>query len=336
MHSVEMMKRGLLFILLVVSIAGTAAASIPILPCEISGTVTIDGEPAPVGTVIIAFIDGEERDRITVQTPGLFGGTGIFDERLVIRGTEDDIGKTITFTINDVPADQTVAFESGESLHVDLMVGSPTPTASLHGVFRSGQWIFAEGEGWTPTPLSDRPHFGQGEDVPVVVNGKPGVFRNGQWIFAEDAFWTPTPMGHRPQFGQAGDVPVVVNGKPGVFRNGQWIFAEDAFWTPTPMGHRPQFGQAGDIPIVLNEKPGVFRNGQWIFAEDELWTPTPVPDRPQFGQAGDIPIVLDGKPGVFRNGQWIFAEDEDWTPTPLAERRQFGQFGDKPVMGIII
>ncbi|RQD82666.1 MAG: hypothetical protein D5R96_04135, partial [Methanocalculus sp. MSAO_Arc2] len=336
MHSVKMMGRGLLFFFLVVSIAGTAAASIAILPCEISGTVTIDGEPAPVGTLIIAFIDGEERDRITIQSPGLFGGTGAFDQRLVIPGTEDDIGKTITFTINEVQTDQTVTFESGESLHVDLMVGSPTPTPSLHGVFRNGQWIFAEGEDWTPTPLSDRPQFGQEGDIPIFYDGKPGVFRNGQWIFAEGAEWTPTPITDRRQFGQEGDTPIFYGGKPGVFRNGQWIFAEDEEWTPTPITDRRQFGQAGDIPVVLDGKPGVFRNGQWIFAEDEEWTPTPITDRRKFGQAGDIPIVLDGTPGVFRYGQWIFAEDDDWTPTPFADRPQFGQAGDLPFFGMIV
>ncbi|RQD80259.1 MAG: PKD domain-containing protein, partial [Methanocalculus sp. MSAO_Arc2] len=154
----------------------------------------------------------------------------------------------------------------------------------MHGVFRSGQWIFAEGEHWTPTHAWNRPQFGQGGDIPVVVDGTPGVFRNGQWIFAEDEDWTPTPAAERRQFGMAGDVPVVVDGKPGVFRNGQWIFAEDADWTPTPAWNRPQFGQGGDIPVVVDGKPGVFRNGQWIFAEDAHWTPTPAADRRQFGQ----------------------------------------------------
>ncbi len=235
----------------------------------------------------------------------------------------------------DYIVELTVTNSRGQNMMWMVITVDPLSSEQSHGVFRNGQWIFAEGEDWTPTPFADRPQFGQAGDVPVVVNGKPGVFRNGQWIFAEDAFWTPTPFADRPQFGQAGDVPVVVDGKPGVFRNGQWIFAEGEDWTPTPFADRPQFGQAGDIPVVVSEKPGVFRNGQWIFAEDEAWTPTPAADRRQFGQAGDVPVVVDEKPGVFRNGQWIFAEDEDWTPTPAADRKQFGQFGDRPVMGIV-
>ncbi|MCQ1539097.1 hypothetical protein FTO68_08905 [Methanocalculus taiwanensis] len=96
------------------------ASSIPLLPCEISGTVTINGEPAPAGTIVVAYIDNLERGRIIIRTSGIFGGTGAFDERIVIQGEGDDLGKMITFLVNDIPANNTIPFVSGESYQIDL------------------------------------------------------------------------------------------------------------------------------------------------------------------------------------------------------------------------
>lgn len=106
---------------------GIAGASIPQLPFEISGTVTINGNPAPAGAVVTAQIDGEEVARITVSEPGRIGGSGPFDERLIIqRGSgagevrEIQHGQKIDFFIHGYPADETARFGSGESLQIPI------------------------------------------------------------------------------------------------------------------------------------------------------------------------------------------------------------------------
>jgi hypothetical protein len=98
------------------------ASAIPLLPCEISGSVTINGDPAPAGTKVAALIGEVEQDRIIMQSSGVFGGGGPFDRRIVIQGREEMIGSAITFTVNDRPAEITVPFTSGESIRVELAI----------------------------------------------------------------------------------------------------------------------------------------------------------------------------------------------------------------------
>ena len=58
--------RRMLCILTITAIVliGTVAAA-PVLPDEFYGSVFLNGNPAPVGTVIIAKINGEERGNFT-------------------------------------------------------------------------------------------------------------------------------------------------------------------------------------------------------------------------------------------------------------------------------
>lgn len=123
MHLVKCKKQTKIcfFILLILlsSLISSALAT-PILPCEISGNVTINNNPAPVGTTVIARIEGIERGQIVVQDKGFFGGDGPFDERLVIEGSEDDLDKEITFSVNNVTADNKAKFEDGKSIQLEL------------------------------------------------------------------------------------------------------------------------------------------------------------------------------------------------------------------------
>ena len=57
-----------------------------------SGDVTLNNAPAPAGTVINAFIDGEPRGSIVVGSPGEY-------EHLGVNGSTSDDGKNITFTV---------------------------------------------------------------------------------------------------------------------------------------------------------------------------------------------------------------------------------------------
>ncbi|MEN6342771.1 MAG: dockerin type I domain-containing protein [Methanospirillum sp.] len=98
------------------------ASAVPPLPSEYHGSVTIGGAPAPANTVVRAVIDGEVKGELVVSNAGAYGGTGTFDPRLVISGDEDDLGKTIAFTVNGATAAQTATFSSGQAATLDLSV----------------------------------------------------------------------------------------------------------------------------------------------------------------------------------------------------------------------
>jgi hypothetical protein len=94
-----------LSILLVLS--GTVSSEdYPSLPNRFSGDVTLNGEPAPVGTVINAYIGGELRGSVVVETAGKYVWLGV-------SGSSLDDGATITFTVGGVDADQTEIWIEG-------------------------------------------------------------------------------------------------------------------------------------------------------------------------------------------------------------------------------
>ncbi|NLL11694.1 MAG: hypothetical protein GX268_12575, partial [Methanomicrobiales archaeon] len=76
------------------------AGAVPPLPAEFYGKVTVDSAPASVGTALIAKINDQVRGKLALTTAGQYGGTGIFDDTLVVAATEDDLksgNATISF-----------------------------------------------------------------------------------------------------------------------------------------------------------------------------------------------------------------------------------------------
>jgi PKD repeat protein len=106
-----------------------SATAVPPLPAEFYGTVTLQGNPAPAGTVIVAKIADQVRGQLTLKDAGTYGGTGIFDDKLVVAATEDDLksgAATISFTVGDTVAAQNVPFEAGKVQKLDLTAGGGT------------------------------------------------------------------------------------------------------------------------------------------------------------------------------------------------------------------
>ena len=117
-----MSVRRIPFILLIF-LVGTASA-VPLLPAEFSGAVTIDGSPAPAGTIITARIDGRDCGSLTLETAGVYGGDATFDKRLLVSGGDDDAGKIITFFVDGMKATRTAVYTPGTSTRLDLVVTS--------------------------------------------------------------------------------------------------------------------------------------------------------------------------------------------------------------------
>lgn len=129
--------------------AATIMPDPPRLPMELSGTVTIGGVAAPVGTVIQANGSGVGTgipgNPLTLDRLGVFGG-GTWDPKLIVQGTPVAVGQTavadgtqLSFTVNGEPAQvrysgrtlwtTTIEFFSGSAERVDinLEIVAPVP-----------------------------------------------------------------------------------------------------------------------------------------------------------------------------------------------------------------
>jgi len=126
----NMMTIGKMIILALVTciLLVPAVSAIPPLPCEYHGQVMIDGTPAPAGTVITAIVNGSVRGTMITGTAGSLGGTGIFDNRLVVSATEEDIAlkasPDVLFYVDGIRTDVVVLCRPGESHEVTLSVKS--------------------------------------------------------------------------------------------------------------------------------------------------------------------------------------------------------------------
>ncbi len=147
-----------LVLLVSLAIGVAAEESVPTLPHEFYGTVTIGGSPAPAGTVIVAVIGGTECGSVTTTGSGEYGsairhkGTN-----LLIPGSAEQVGETITFLVNEQTAQETATFTPGEMTRLDLSVaGESTPTAtSTPGSGSSSGGSSGGGpQGSTPTAAS--------------------------------------------------------------------------------------------------------------------------------------------------------------------------------------
>ncbi|PWR76236.1 PKD domain-containing protein [Methanospirillum stamsii] len=119
--------------LLLFSSVLVCSAGAPALPCEFYGTVTIDGSPAPVGTILSAKINDAERGRYVLEEAGKYGGPGTFDQRLKIVAEDSDLSggsPKVTFWIDGQKAWQETTFQPGISLNLDLSIGGEAPSVT--------------------------------------------------------------------------------------------------------------------------------------------------------------------------------------------------------------
>ena len=117
--------------MIILALAGSlilvpAVSAIPPLPCEYYGQVEIDGAPAPAGTVISAVLNGSVKGMVTTVAEGSLGGSGTFDQRLVVSAREEDTAVTtspdVVFYIDGIRAEVVDSFGPGESHAVILAI----------------------------------------------------------------------------------------------------------------------------------------------------------------------------------------------------------------------
>jgi len=95
------------------------------IPHAFYGSVTTNGNPAPIGTRVEAIGEGvipnSPGNPITVTDPGQYGGLGALDPKLVVQGNIDD-GTVLTFYVDGVCAEERAAWHSGEVTQLNLTV----------------------------------------------------------------------------------------------------------------------------------------------------------------------------------------------------------------------
>ncbi len=107
----------------------------PQIPATFYGSVTVDGDPAPEGTEVRAFIDG--KDCTQVESGGTILEEGVARYVIaVVHETQVEgcgtVGAEVVFKVGGVEASPAGTW-SGEPLELDLTVGplpSPSPAAS--------------------------------------------------------------------------------------------------------------------------------------------------------------------------------------------------------------
>ncbi|MFZ3166998.1 MAG: PGF-pre-PGF domain-containing protein [Candidatus Methanoperedens sp.] len=126
----KMKKKIILMMVLTILITSGIASAQDELPVNpppgYYGTVTVNGQPAPQGTTIIAKIAGEARGSITTKTSGFYGDNP-GSTKLWITGYQNEINSTVTFYLNDVAAQKTSTFTGPETVNkVDLIFIVPS------------------------------------------------------------------------------------------------------------------------------------------------------------------------------------------------------------------
>jgi len=90
---------------------------VPLLPMTVEGVALIDGDPAPTGTVVAAYLNGTQVKEFLVNT-----SSGDF--KFWISGTAEDEGKPVTFTVDGKDSGKSFDWESGKQVSsLELSVG---------------------------------------------------------------------------------------------------------------------------------------------------------------------------------------------------------------------
>ncbi|AKB18425.1 MULTISPECIES: hypothetical protein [unclassified Methanosarcina] len=92
-------------------------APVPLIPMTVEGVALIDGDPAPKGTVVAAYLNGTQVEEFLINT-----SSGDFT--FYISGKAEDEGKSVTFKVGEKDADTKLDWKSGTKVSsIELSVG---------------------------------------------------------------------------------------------------------------------------------------------------------------------------------------------------------------------
>ena len=116
-----------------------ARSGIPPLPHAFFGSLTINGSPAPAGTLVEArsdgvVITGVEGNPIVTTEVGQYGSAEPAGVKLVVQGWIAD-GTRLTFYVNGVAAEETAEWREGKITELDLTVAGDAPPLPRHAFY---------------------------------------------------------------------------------------------------------------------------------------------------------------------------------------------------------
>ena len=149
-----------------------------VIPHAFLGSATVNGFPAADGTVVAALVDGRQVVAKTVS-----GGS--YPVLLVEPDNDSFAGKTVTFTIGGIPANETALWVQGQVTELNLSaspaldaptatpVPAPTPTPVIV-VGEKGETGQRGAQGSQGSQGYQGPQGVQGPSGPPGVGGPPG------------------------------------------------------------------------------------------------------------------------------------------------------------------
>jgi PGF-pre-PGF domain-containing protein len=173
-------KITLIMVLTILITSGIASAQneLPLNPPPgYYGSVTVNGQPAPPGTTIIAKIGGEVRGSITTSVSGLYGDNP-GPSKLWVTGYDNELTPapaTVTFYLNDIAAQQTGTLTGAGTINsADLNFIIPAGVVSGGG--SSGGGGAGGGGGEVSAEPFDNIALFETRDADLI-NGIPVTFR---------------------------------------------------------------------------------------------------------------------------------------------------------------
>ena len=153
----------------------SGASAQRVIPHAFLGLATINGSPAADGTVVAALVDGQQ-----VAAKSVSGGS--YPVLLVEPANDSFVGKTVTFTIGGIPANETALWTQGEVSELNLSatpsLGTPTATpvpAATAIPAPTPTPVIVVGEKGEPGQRGAQgPQGVQGPSGPPGVGGPPG------------------------------------------------------------------------------------------------------------------------------------------------------------------
>ncbi len=117
------MRQWMYRLLLCIVLLAQSAWAVPNLPMIVSGSVYINGAPAPFGTAIGAVIGGEVKGNTTVSQSGVYGMTVEYGQGLVDFYVDDAKAQSINWSIEPQVLNLTVTLNQTAS----VALATPAP-----------------------------------------------------------------------------------------------------------------------------------------------------------------------------------------------------------------
>ncbi len=156
----------------ILTLLPSVASAQRVIPHAFLGLATVNGNPASDGTVVAAFVDGRQ-----VAAESVSGGS--YPVLMVEPDADSFVGKTVTFTIGGIPANETALWAQGEVTQLNLTASptqaTPVPRATTAATATPVLVVGEKGDAGPSGPSGPQGSQGmQGPSGPPGVGGPPG------------------------------------------------------------------------------------------------------------------------------------------------------------------